>query len=172
MMAWPCSRRRAICRAACCAGRSSTRTTSRRTPVSCSRRRTCALMPDWLKAVSAVNPLTYMVEALRSLKSAQELSERRGDVGRELMFLEQWGQFTCSVVVIAAVGLTDIEVRPTHAVADGLHGALVRANDCSADTMQLFFPGQSPKSRAAANLILIQSALGQLHNGDRVRDGP
>ena len=28
---------------------------------------------------------------------------------------------------LAAVGLTDIEVRPTHAVADGLHGALVRA---------------------------------------------
>ena len=28
---------------------------------------------------------------------------------------------------LAAVGLTDIEVRPTHAVADGLHGALIRA---------------------------------------------
>jgi arsenite methyltransferase len=28
---------------------------------------------------------------------------------------------------LAAVGLTDIEVRPTHAVAGGLHGALIRA---------------------------------------------
>jgi SAM-dependent methyltransferase len=28
---------------------------------------------------------------------------------------------------LAAVGLTDVEIRPTHAVAEGLHGALVRA---------------------------------------------
>ena len=30
-----------------------------------------------------------------------------GDKGRELMFLEQWGQGTCSVVVIIAVGVLD-----------------------------------------------------------------
>ena len=36
---------------------------------------------------------------------------RGGDIGRELMFLEQWGQFTCSVVVIAAVGLIDPKGR-------------------------------------------------------------
>jgi SAM-dependent methyltransferase len=28
---------------------------------------------------------------------------------------------------LAAVGLTDIEITPTHAVADGLHGAIVKA---------------------------------------------
>jgi ABC-2 type transport system permease protein len=33
-----------------------------------------SLMPDWLKAVSAVNPLTYMVEALRSLMVAPSVN--------------------------------------------------------------------------------------------------
>lgn len=32
---------------------------------------------------------------------------RGGDAGRDLMFLEQWGQWACSVVVILAVGLID-----------------------------------------------------------------
>jgi hypothetical protein len=30
-----------------------------------------------------------------------------GDPGRELMMLEQWGQWVCSVVVIAAVAILD-----------------------------------------------------------------
>src|SRR5207244_2022538 len=36
---------------------------------------------------------------------------RGGDIGRELMFLEQFGQFTCSVVVILAVALIDPKGR-------------------------------------------------------------
>jgi ABC-2 type transport system permease protein len=35
-----------------------------------------AAMPDWLKAVAAVNPLTYMVDALRSLMVINGVSER------------------------------------------------------------------------------------------------
>ena len=28
---------------------------------------------------------------------------------------------------LGAVGLTDVEIRPTHAVADGMHSAIIRA---------------------------------------------
>ncbi|HEX5241426.1 MAG TPA: ABC transporter permease, partial [Candidatus Limnocylindrales bacterium] len=35
-----------------------------------------AIMPDWLKAVAAVNPLTYMVDALRSLMVVGSESDR------------------------------------------------------------------------------------------------
>src|SRR5439155_1186460 len=34
-----------------------------------------------------------------------------GDAGRELMFLEQFGQFTCTVIVILAVALLDPKGR-------------------------------------------------------------
>ena len=34
-----------------------------------------ALMPDWLKVVATLNPLTYMVDALRSLMIVGGLSE-------------------------------------------------------------------------------------------------
>ena len=34
-----------------------------------------------------------------------------GDVGRDLLFLEQWGQWACSVAVIAAVGMLDPKGR-------------------------------------------------------------
>jgi len=36
---------------------------------------------------------------------------RGGDVGRDLMFLEQWGQWVCSVVVILAVAVLDPKGR-------------------------------------------------------------
>ena len=39
------------------------------------------------------------------------LIKSRGDLARELMFLEQYGQFTCSVVVILAVALIDPKGR-------------------------------------------------------------
>lgn len=42
---------------------------------------------------------------------ADPLAPRWGDVGRELMLLEQWGQWVCSVVVIAAVALIDKKGR-------------------------------------------------------------
>jgi ABC-2 type transport system permease protein len=35
-----------------------------------------ALMPDWLKVVATINPLTYMVDALRSLMIVGGVSER------------------------------------------------------------------------------------------------
>ena len=35
-----------------------------------------ALMPDWLKVVATLNPLTYMVDALRSLMIVGGVSER------------------------------------------------------------------------------------------------
>ena len=34
-----------------------------------------ALMPDWLKVVASLNPLTYMVDALRSLMIVGGVSE-------------------------------------------------------------------------------------------------
>ncbi len=38
-------------------------------------------------------------------------SAKHGDLGRELMLLEQWGQWVCSVLVIAAVALIDKKGR-------------------------------------------------------------
>ena len=35
-----------------------------------------ALMPDWLKVVATLNPLTYMVDALRALMIVGGVSER------------------------------------------------------------------------------------------------
>jgi ABC-2 type transport system permease protein len=55
-----------------------------------------AIMPDWLKAVAAVNPLTYMVDALRSLMVVGSESDR--GLGVDIAVL------TLALVILVTIG--------------------------------------------------------------------
>lgn len=55
-----------------------------------------AIMPDWLKAVAAVNPLTYMVDALRSLMVVGSESDR--GLGVDIAVL------TLALVILITIG--------------------------------------------------------------------
>jgi membrane-associated phospholipid phosphatase len=76
----------------------------------------------WIKvllvAAAAVLALLFLDQPLAFWAHAHPIPNlmadgkaKGSDVGRELMFLEQFGQFTCSVVVILAVALMDREGR-------------------------------------------------------------
>lgn len=55
-----------------------------------------ALMPDWLKVVATLNPLTYMVDALRSLMIVGGVSERG--------LVTDFGVLSLGLVVLLAIG--------------------------------------------------------------------
>jgi SAM-dependent methyltransferase len=57
---------------------------------------------------------------------------------------------------LEAVGLTDISVTPTHAVADGLHGAIVHATKPAAWSMADIRTVDLPKPSAAALPVLAE----------------
>jgi membrane-associated phospholipid phosphatase len=72
----------------------------------------------WIKALAvalaAVVAVLFIDQPLAAWAQAHAIADlmrdgkaKGGDVGRELMFLEQFGQLACSVVVIAAVALVD-----------------------------------------------------------------
>ena len=57
---------------------------------------------------------------------------------------------------LEAVGLTDISVTPTHAVADGLHGAIIHATKPAGWSMADIRTVELPKPSASALLVLAE----------------
>jgi arsenite methyltransferase len=57
---------------------------------------------------------------------------------------------------LAAVGLTDVEVEPTHAVADGMYGAIVRASKPASWTPATIRPVDLPRP----DLAVVQADAG------------
>jgi arsenite methyltransferase len=61
---------------------------------------------------------------------------------------------------LAAVGLTDISIRPTHAVADGLHGAIVQATKPLEPMVAADLPAMPELPRAIAMLDAAGTGCG------------
>jgi SAM-dependent methyltransferase len=59
---------------------------------------------------------------------------------------------------LESVGLTDISVTPTHAVGDGLHGAIVQATKPASWTMADVQPVDLPRPTAAGLTVLAEGA--------------
>ena len=76
-------------------------------------------LPCWLKSLlilaSTLVAIFFLDQPVAQWCDAHRLPDlarqSRGDLARELMFLEQFGQFTCSVLVILAVALLDPKGR-------------------------------------------------------------
>jgi hypothetical protein len=78
------------------------------------------IAPWWIKAlvviVATVAAILFVDQRVAAWADAHRIPDlmhtradgkSNGDSGRELMFLEQWGQGTCSVLVVLAVALLD-----------------------------------------------------------------
>jgi membrane-associated phospholipid phosphatase len=52
-------------------------------------------------------PIAHWTLLTHPIPDLADANAKQGDAARELMFLEQWGQWTCSVLVILAVALID-----------------------------------------------------------------
>ncbi len=76
------------------------------------------VLPWWLKVAALLllillalrfvdSPLAAWVLRSHPIPDLANAKAPGGDAGRELMFLEQWGQWVCSVIVITAVALLD-----------------------------------------------------------------
>jgi membrane-associated phospholipid phosphatase len=76
-------------------------------------------LPWWLKSLlvlaATLLALVFFDQPLAQFCRAHRLpdlaQQSHGDVARELMFLEQYGQFSCTVIAVFAVGLMDPKGR-------------------------------------------------------------